>query len=58
MGERAIRLENATDADIAAMRKLAAEAMRAGAFGFSTSRTISHKTLAGDPTPTLPRPGE
>jgi N-acyl-D-aspartate/D-glutamate deacylase len=53
MGERALRLENATPADIAAMRKLAAEAMRAGAFGFTTSRTISHKTLAGDPTPTL-----
>ena len=53
MGERAIRLENATADDIAAMRTLAADAMRAGAFGFSTSRTISHKTLAGDPTPTL-----
>jgi N-acyl-D-aspartate/D-glutamate deacylase len=53
MGERAIRLENASQDDIDAMRKLAAEAMRAGAFGFSTSRTISHKTLAGDPTPTL-----
>jgi tripartite-type tricarboxylate transporter receptor subunit TctC len=26
---------------------------RPGAFGFSTSRTISHKTPKGDPTPTL-----
>jgi N-acyl-D-aspartate/D-glutamate deacylase len=53
MGERALRLENATQADIAEMRELAEAAMRAGAFGFTTSRTISHKTLAGDPTPTL-----
>ena len=35
------------------MREITAEAVRAGAFGFSTSRTIAHKTLAGDPTPTL-----
>ena len=53
MGDRAIQLEPANRADIAQMRTLAAEAMRAGAFGFSTSRTISHKTLAGDHTPTL-----
>jgi len=53
MGERATRLEDATAADIAAMRGLAAEAMHAGAFGFTTSRTISHRTVAGDPTPTL-----
>ncbi len=53
MGARALALENATPADIAEMRRLAAEAMHAGAFGFTTSRTISHKTLAGDPTPTL-----
>ena len=53
MGERALRLENATQADIAVMRDMAEAAMRAGAFGFTTSRTISHKTLAGDPTPTL-----
>lgn len=53
MGKRGLDLENATPDDIAAMRALVAEAVRAGAFGVSTSRTISHKTLKGDPTPTL-----
>ena len=53
MGERAIRHEKATPEDIAKMREITAEAMRAGAFGFSTSRTISHKSLSGEYTPTL-----
>ncbi len=53
MGDRAIRHEKATETDIAQMRKIAADAMRAGAFGFSTSRTISHKSLTGEYTPTL-----
>jgi N-acyl-D-aspartate/D-glutamate deacylase len=53
MGKRALTLEDANQEDIAKMRELAAEAIRAGAFGFSTSRTIAHKTLAGDHTPTL-----
>ncbi len=53
MGDRAIRHEKATPADMATMRAMTAEAIRAGAFGFSTSRTISHKTLSGDYTPTL-----
>ncbi len=53
MGERALALESANQADIAQMRDIVAEAVRAGAFGFSTSRTISHKTLKGDFTPTL-----
>ena len=53
MGDRAIRHEAATEDDIAKMRAITAEAVRAGAFGVSTSRTISHKTLAGDYTPTL-----
>src|SRR3546814_6926605 len=35
------------------MRAITAEAMRQGAFGFSTSRTLSHKSLKGDSTPTL-----
>jgi N-acyl-D-aspartate/D-glutamate deacylase len=53
MGERALQLENANQADIAQMREISREAMKAGAFGFSTSRSLSHKTLKGDPTPTL-----
>jgi len=53
MGERALRHEAATADDIAAMRAITADAMRQGGFGFSTSRTISHKSLKGDYTPTL-----
>jgi len=53
MGERALNLDDANQGDIQQMREITAEAVRAGAFGFSTSRTIAHKTLAGDPTPTL-----
>jgi N-acyl-D-amino-acid deacylase len=47
MGERAINLEPATAQDIAMMKALTEEALAAGAFGFTTSRTNSHKTLAG-----------
>ncbi|TCH98337.1 D-aminoacylase [Roseococcus sp. SYP-B2431] len=53
MGERASRLEAATPEDSAEMRRLTAEAMRAGALGFSTSRTIGHRTLKGDRAPSL-----
>ena len=53
MGERAIKHEVATKQDMQIMRKLAKEAVEAGAFGFSTSRTISHKSLKGEYTPTL-----
>jgi N-acyl-D-aspartate/D-glutamate deacylase len=57
MGDRAARLEDATQEDAAAMREIAAEAMRDGAVGFSTSRTLNHRTASGDPTPSL-RAGE
>jgi N-acyl-D-aspartate/D-glutamate deacylase len=53
MGERGARLEPANESDIAEMRHLALAAMRAGAIGFSTSRTLNHKTVKGDPTPSL-----
>ena len=52
MGERAARLEPATADDVARMRALAAEAIAAGAFGFSTSQSFTHRTKAGEPTPT------
>ena len=53
MGARAVALEPATEADVAQMRVLAADAMRAGALGFTTSRTLNHRTVKGDPTPSL-----
>lgn len=43
MGERAVRLENATETDIEQMQRIVAEAVRAGAFGFSSSRTLNHR---------------
>ena len=51
MGDRAIRLEQANSEDIVEMRRLTIEALRAGAFGFTTSRTDSHKTPVGEMVP-------
>ena len=53
MGARAVRREAATPDDIAEMRAIATEAMHAGALGFSTSRTLNHRTLDGAPIPSL-----
>lgn len=53
MGERGANREDATEDEIAEMKKLACEAMQAGAIGFSTSRTLNHRTADGQPTPTL-----
>ncbi|MCH8917865.1 MAG: amidohydrolase family protein [Proteobacteria bacterium] len=53
MGQRAVKRETATDDDIAEMRQLAREAMRAGAMGFSSSRTPNHRTSAGELIPSL-----
>ena len=51
MGERAIRHEAATAEDIATMARLTEEALNAGAFGFTTSRTDQHKTMSGAMVP-------
>jgi N-acyl-D-aspartate/D-glutamate deacylase len=51
MGERGARNEPATPDDIAAMSRLVREAIEAGALGFSTSRTIAHQAMDGEPVP-------
>jgi N-acyl-D-amino-acid deacylase len=51
MGDRGINRAAATADDIAEMRCLTEAALRAGAFGFTTSRTYSHKTNAGELVP-------
>ena len=51
MGERGRLNEDATAADVAAMARIVGEAIDAGAVGFSTSRTIGHRSLWGTEVP-------
>ncbi len=51
MGDRGARNEPATPEDIAGMKHLVTEAIRAGAIGFSSSRTLNHKARDGEPVP-------
>ncbi len=51
MGERAMFDRQANSSEIAHMKALVREAMEAGAVGFSTGRSDSHKTSDGDWTP-------
>lgn len=52
MGERGVNREPATEADIAKMKTLLAESVAAGGIGFSTSRTLVHRSSTGDFVPT------
>ncbi|KUR81093.1 amidohydrolase family protein [Novosphingobium sp. Fuku2-ISO-50] len=52
MGKRALAREAATAGDLAEMRRIAGEAMAAGAIGFATSRLNIHRTKAGELIPT------
>jgi len=51
MGERALKHEDASKEDLAAMANIVADGMRAGAVGFSTSRTAGHRSVLGDAIP-------
>ncbi len=51
MGQRGADNEEPTEADIAEMARLVEEGLRAGALGFSTSRTVLHKSIDGELVP-------
>jgi N-acyl-D-amino-acid deacylase len=51
MGDRAINREPATADDMRQMATIVREGIEAGAFGFSTSRVIGHRTAGGDQLP-------
>ena len=53
MGERGANREPATQQDRQRMAELTAEGLRAGALGFSTSRTLNHRAADGRSIPTL-----
>ena len=52
MGERAVNREAATEEDIEQMKVLIKEGIEAGAVGFSTSRTLVHRSSSGSFIPT------
>jgi N-acyl-D-aspartate/D-glutamate deacylase len=51
MGDRALAHEAATSDDLDRLEALTAEAVRAGALGFSTSRILAHRALSGHQVP-------
>jgi len=51
MGERGAKNEAPTEHEIAQMSAIVEEGLRAGALGFSTSRTVLHKSIDGELVP-------
>ena len=51
MGDRGAHNEAANAEDIKAMKDIVRDAIEAGALGFSTSRTIAHTAIDGEPVP-------
>ena len=51
MGDRGAANEEPTESDIARMANIVEEGLRAGALGFSTSRTVLHKSIDGELVP-------
>jgi N-acyl-D-aspartate/D-glutamate deacylase len=51
MGDRGAANERATADDIEKMAAIVRDGMRAGALGFSTSRTLAHRAIDGEPVP-------
>jgi N-acyl-D-aspartate/D-glutamate deacylase len=51
MGQRGADNQSATDEDIAQMSSLVGTAIKAGALGFSSSRTVIHHSTKGDAVP-------
>jgi N-acyl-D-amino-acid deacylase len=51
MGDRGAKNEPATPDDIEAMAAIVREGIEAGALGFSTSRTLAHRAIDGEPVP-------
>jgi N-acyl-D-aspartate/D-glutamate deacylase len=53
MGERGITQEKASEEEISKMGEIVKEAIKVGAFGFSTSRTEKHRDSSGSLTPSI-----
>ena len=53
MGERGINHEEASEEEIEEMKRIVQEAIKAGAYGFSTSRTEKHNDVNGNLTPSI-----
>ena len=51
MGERGAKNERPTPGDIEEMAQLVKEGIEAGALGFTTSRTLLHRAVDGEPVP-------